>query len=112
MTEGQLASLTEIRAAAKNLPRVVRRTPMLPVAYRAEEVGNEALLVKAENLQVTGAYKVRAAFTLVNDLSPTQREKGIVIALSGKFAQGFSYVGSLSRIKVSVVMLDRTAPLR
>jgi threonine dehydratase len=108
----ELVSLQEIKAAAKNLPRTIRRTPMVALARRTDEVGHERLLVKAENLQVTGAYKVRAAFTLVNDLSPSERKKGIVLASSGNFAQGFSYACSQVGMKVVAVMLDRTSEFK
>jgi threonine dehydratase len=43
--------------AAANLPVLIRRTPILPVAAQASEVGSERLFVKAENLQVTGRIK-------------------------------------------------------
>jgi threonine dehydratase len=108
----QLVSLQEIKAAAAQLPPVIRRTPIVPVATQASEVGRERLFVKAENLQVTGAYKVRAAFTLINHLGPLEREKGLVLASSGNFAQGFSYAGTWTGVKVLVVMLNRTRPFK
>jgi threonine dehydratase len=95
--------------AAANLPVLIRRTPILPVAPQASEVGRERLFVKAENLQVTGSYKVRAAFTLIKHLSPPELNRGIVLASSGNFAQGFSYAGNWMGIHIVVIMLDRTS---
>lgn len=59
MAIDQLISLREIKMAAADLLSLIRRTPILPVAAQASEVGGERLFVKAENLQVTGSYKIR-----------------------------------------------------
>lgn len=104
-----LVSLDQIRAAHAALPAVVRRTPVLPVARCPAEVGRESLFVKAECLQVTGAYKVRAAFTVLASLTPPERERGVVLASSGNFAQGFAYAGACLGVPIVVVMLDRSS---
>jgi threonine dehydratase len=67
-----LISIAEIKAAADALPSLVRRIPLLPLALHPAEIGAEHLFLKLENLQVTGAYKVRAAFTVVASLSARQ----------------------------------------
>ena len=64
-----LTTLEEIRMARGALPDVVRRTPILPLAPEVSDKGHEVLHLKAENLQVTGAYKVRSAFNVLNSLS-------------------------------------------
>jgi threonine dehydratase len=108
----QLTTLDEIRAARANLPDVVRRTPIVPLARDSAEVGREKLFLKCENLQVTGAYKVRAAFTVMNSLSEAQRAKGLVVTSSGNFAQAYAYAGALMDVPVVVVMLDNTSPYK
>ncbi|MFQ5903895.1 MAG: threonine/serine dehydratase [Candidatus Binatia bacterium] len=105
----RLVRLEEIRKAREALPPVIRRTPILPLSRDSAEVGREKLFLKAENLQVTGAYKPRAAFTVINFLSPEQRSKGVVLSSSGNFAQGFAYAGACLGVPIVVVMMDRTS---
>lgn len=107
-----LTTLDEIRAARASLPDVIRRTPILPLARDSAEVGREKLFLKCENLQVTGAYKVRAAFTVMNSLSEAQRARGLVVTSSGNFAQAYAYAGALMKVPVVVVMLDGTSPYK
>ena len=90
----------------------MRHTPIVPLARNATEVGAEKLYIKCENLQVTGAYKVRAAFTMLDRLSVAQKAKGVVLASSGNFAQGFAYAGRLMGIPIAVVMLNETSPYK
>ncbi len=73
------------------------------------EIGNETLFLKCENLQVTGAYKVRAAFTMLDRLTPEQKAKGVVLTSSGNFAQAFAYAGRLMNVPIAVVMLRQTS---
>lgn len=105
----KLITLEEIKKARDALPLSVRRTPILPFSLDSSEVGVENLFLKAENLQVTGAYKIRAAFTILNSLSPDEREKGVVLTSSGNFAQAFGFAGAQMRVPIAVVMLDRTS---
>ena len=107
-----LITLDDIERTRAGLPDVVRRTPILPLARDSAEVGNEALFLKCENLQVTGAYKVRAAFAVMNALTPEQRAKGVVLASSGNFAQAFAYAGALTGTPIVIVMLDRASPYK
>lgn len=104
-----LITLEDIRAARTRLPDIVRRTPILPLSRDSVEVGQETLYLKAENLQVTGAYKVRAAFTVLNTLAPAQRSRGVVLTSSGNFAQAFALAGKIMGVSIVVVMMDRTS---
>ncbi|MEQ8369706.1 MAG: threonine/serine dehydratase [Alphaproteobacteria bacterium] len=107
-----LVTLQEIQAAAARLPDVVRRTPLLPLARDAGEIGDESLFLKAENLQTTGAYKLRAAFTYLDSLDADQRRRGVVLQSSGNFAQAFAFAGRLMAVPVTVVMLRTTSPTK
>ena len=104
-----LIELKNIEAACAALPADVRRTPILPLAREFAEIGNERCLLKCENLQVTGAFKIRAAFTMLNALPEDARNKGVVLASSGNFAQGFAYAGRTMDVPITVVMLDHTS---
>lgn len=108
----ELTSLDDIRTAREALPAAVRRTPVLALARDSAEIGRERLYLKCENLQVTGAYKVRAAFTMLNHLSPEARAKGVVLTSSGNFAQAFAYAGREMGVPIVVVMLDATSPYK
>jgi len=107
-----LLSLADIKSAQSKLPEVIRTTPIVPVSRDAKEIGNETLFLKCENMQVTGAYKVRAAFTAMQTLSDADRAGGIVVASSGNFAQAFAYAGRLMETPVAVVMLESTSPYK
>lgn len=105
-------TLEEIRAAARALPPVVRRTPLWPFAAQPSHIGQERLFLKLENLQSTGAYKVRAAFTMLAALSPEQRARGVVLTSSGNFAQAFALAGRHFGTQILVVMLAATSPYK
>ncbi len=108
----RLTTLDEINSARDALPADVRRTPILPVARNSKEVSRETLFLKCENLQVTGAYKIRAAFTVLRSLTPEQRKKGVVVTSSGNFAQAYAYAGGQMGVPIVVVMLDSTSPYK
>lgn len=107
-----LVTLDEIRAAAAGFPALIRRTPLWPCAVEWSDVGHERLFLKLENLQITGAFKVRAAFATAAALTPEQRENGLVFASSGNFAQAFALAGRHYGIRTCVVMLASTSPYK
>ena len=107
-----LVSFDDIKDAQTRLHPAVRRTPIIPVARDSQEIGNEQLFIKCENLQVTGAYKIRAAFTMLDRLTAEQKSKGVVLTSSGNFAQGFAYAGHLMNVPIAVVMLRETSPYK
>ena len=104
-----LTTLQDIEDAREALPSIVRRTPIVPLAPESCDIGHEKLFLKAECLQVTGAYKVRAAFNVLSCLSELERKRGIVLASSGNFAQAFAFAGAQLGVSVVVVMLDQTS---
>jgi len=108
----ELVTLREIQHTRAALPKVLRRTPILPLADDPADAGNERLFLKAENLQITGAYKPRAAFARVAAIPRMLLDKGIVLTSSGNFAQAFALAGRLVRSRVVCVMLDQTSPFK
>ena len=107
-----LTTLDDIRRARAGLPDLIRRTPIIPLARNSAEVGREKLFLKLENLQITGAYKPRAAFAMLNALPADQRAKGVVMTSSGNFAQAFGCAGRSMDVPIAVVMLDHTSPYK
>lgn len=106
-----MVTLEQIKSAQRNLPAEIVRTPLMFSADLAERFGTR-LFLKAENLQVTGSYKSRAAFTILNNLTTEQKQKGAALSSSGNFAGAFAFMGRLLGIPVSVVMMEKTAPFK
>ncbi|MBT5871973.1 MAG: pyridoxal-phosphate dependent enzyme [Candidatus Latescibacteria bacterium] len=106
-----MITLSEIEDAARELPSQVLKTPLLRFEALSKKTGAD-LLLKAENLQVTGSYKSRAAFTILNKLTDQQKERGAAISSSGNFAAAFAYMGTLLGIPTSVVMMKKTSPFK
>lgn len=83
-------TLKDILIARRNIARLVRRTPLQHSFALGQHAGTEVWL-KLENLQVTGAFKVRGAINRLAELSPEERARGVVAASSGNFATGIAY---------------------
>lgn len=106
-----MITLEEIENVRQELPAAIVRTPVVRAATLSEETGGTVLL-KMENLQVTGSYKSRAAFTILNRLSDEQKKCGAAISSSGNFAAAFAYMGALLGIPATVVMMKKTSPYK
>jgi threonine dehydratase len=111
MSDRRLVPLEEIRRAAALLPPQIVRTPLL-VSEDLAEISGAPVWLKPENLQVTGSYKARAAFTMLNSLPEEQKRRGAAISSSGNFASAWSYMGRLLGIPTAVVMQEKTSPLK
>lgn len=96
--------LKDILTARRNIRHLVRRTPLQHSFTLSERVGSDIWL-KLENLQVTGAFKVRGAINRLARLSVEERSKGVVAASSGNFALGVAYAArALGGMPVSLFM--------
>ncbi len=92
-------SVTEIRAAADRLTGVALHTPLVPLPGVDPE-----LLVKAESLQPTGAFKLRGAYSAISALPPEQRSKGVVAHSSGNHAHAVAFAAALLGVSATVVV--------
>lgn len=108
----RLVTLDDIRRVRGQVAPYIRQTPIVPLARDASEVGKERLFLKLDNLQVTGAFKLRAAFAIMHSLTPEQRARGVVLASSGNFAQAFGYAGRLMNSAIVVIMLRQSSPYK
>ncbi|MGA9351961.1 MAG: threonine/serine dehydratase [Anaerolineae bacterium] len=96
--------LRDILAARRNLSGLIRRTPLQYSFLLSQRVGSDTYL-KLENLQQTGAFKVRGAISKMVSLSAEERAKGVVAASSGNFALGVGYAArALGRLPTSIFM--------
>ena len=110
-TQLRLVQLDEIRQARAKLPAQILRTPLL-VSEELTAVAGAQVWFKPENLQVTGSYKARAAFTMLDNLPAENRLRGAAISSSGNFAGAWAYMGRLLGIPTAVVMQEKTSPLK
>ena len=96
-------TLADFAAAREILGDVVLETPVLHNYYLSELTGQDVYL-KCENLQRTGAYKVRGAFNRMSKLNAADRAKGVVAASAGNHAQGVALAANKLGIKATIFM--------
>jgi threonine dehydratase len=96
-------TLAEFEAAHENVSQVAIQTPVLHSNYLSELIGHDVEL-KCENLQRTGAYKIRGAFNIISKLSLAERKKGVVAASAGNHAQGVALAARNLGIKATIFM--------
>jgi threonine dehydratase len=94
-----------ILEAQKRLKGVVRTTPLTQTKNLGENV-----YIKAENLQVTGAFKIRGAYNLVSSLTPEERAKGVIACSAGNHAQGIALSATKLGCK-SIICMPAAAPI-
>jgi len=99
--------LKKIEEAYQRIKDVVVNTPFSYAPFLSHESGVEVFL-KKENLQMTGAFKLRGAFNKVASLSDAQRAQGVVAASAGNHAQGVAYSAQHFGIRAVIVMPDST----
>lgn len=96
-------SIDKIRQAAKALAGIVVRTPLLENPDVNEMLGGR-LLIKAENMQRTGAFKIRGAYNRMLGLSNDERKRGAVTYSSGNHALGLAQAARLLKSSAIIVM--------
>lgn len=101
--------LEDIRAAEERIRGLVRETPVLPSGELSRRLGTKVLL-KAENLQLTGSFKVRGASNRIALLSEAERAAGVVAASAGNHAQGLAFAAGRLGARATAVM-PASAPL-
>lgn len=92
-----------IRAAAIRLEGQARVTPML-WSPGLDAIAGRRVLVKAENLQLTGSFKFRGAWSAVSALDPAIRARGVIAFSSGNHAQGVALAARMHRIAAVIIM--------
>ena len=96
-------TLDNILAAAKRLAGRAVRTPLLESPLLNAKLGRR-LMIKAEPLQLTGSFKFRGAFNRISQLSPAERQRGVVAYSSGNHAQGVAHAAALCGTPAIIVM--------
>lgn len=102
-----MITLKKIQQAHQRIKNVVVHTPFSYAPFLSGECGVEVYL-KKENLQMTGAFKLRGAFNKIASLSGAERAQGVVAASAGNHAQGVAYSAQHFGIRAVIVMPDST----
>ena len=102
-------TLEKFEEASELVKDVTTETKLVYSEYFSAQTGNKVFF-KPENMQYTGAYKVRGAYYKIHTLTEEEKSKGLITASAGNHAQGVAYAAKLAGVKATVVM-PTTTPL-
>lgn len=105
-TRTDLVTIDDVRLAADRVTGSVLRTPLLPAPWAG------GLVLKPENLQPTGSFKVRGALNAIAKLDPRERARGVVTHSSGNHAQALAWAARSYGVAATVVMPESAAPVK
>ena len=104
-----MLELKDFEAAYNKVQEVVLPTKLIKSEYFSNQTGNDVYL-KPENMQLTGAYKIRGAYYKISTLSEEEKAKGLITASAGNHAQGVALAAARQGVKATIVM-PTTTPL-
>ena len=104
-----MLTLEKFEEASEVVKKAAIETKLLYSQYFSEQTGNKVYL-KPENMQVTGAYKIRGAYYKISTLTDEERAKGLITASAGNHAQGVAYAAKAYGAK-AVIVMPSTTPL-
>ena len=105
----EMLTLEKFEEASEIVKQVTSETKLMYSEFLSNQTGNLVYL-KPENMQLTGAYKLRGAYYKISTLSPEEREKGLITASAGNHAQGVAYAAKKYGVK-AVIVMPTTTPL-
>ena len=105
----EMLTLEKFEEATEIVHQVTRETKLLYSKVFSDRYGNKIYL-KPENMQYTGAYKLRGAYYKISTLSEEEKAKGLITASAGNHAQGVAYAAKAYGVKATIVM-PTTTPL-
>ena len=105
----EMLTLEKFEEATEIVHQVTRETKLLYSKVFSDRYGNKIYL-KPENMQYTGAYKLRGAYYKIYTLSEEEKTKGLITASAGNHAQGVAYAAKAYGVKATIVM-PTTTPL-
>lgn len=111
LDHARVPTIDDVYAARTRLTGVVRTTPLLESPL-LNEISGKRILVKAECLQITGAFKFRGAWSAISSLTAAQLAKGVLAYSSGNHAQAVAYAASLHNTAATIVMPDDAPALK
>ncbi len=104
-----MLTLEKFEEASEIVKKVTSETKLIYSEYLSGQTGNKVYL-KPENMQLTGAYKLRGAYYKISTLTDEEREKGLITASAGNHAQGVAYAAKKYGVK-AVIVMPTTTPL-
>ena len=104
-----MLTLKDFEEAVEQVQKAAIKTELIYSDYLSEQTGNKVYL-KPENLQKTGAYKIRGAYYKISTLTEAERAKGLITASAGNHAQGVAYAAKVYGCK-AVIVMPTTTPL-
>lgn len=104
-----MMTLDKFEEASEAVIKVTNRTKLVYSDYFSDVTGGKIYL-KPENMQFTGAYKVRGAYYKISTLSEEERGRGLITASAGNHAQGVAYAAKIYGAK-AVILMPTTTPL-
>lgn len=104
-----MMTLEKFEEACECVQKVTLPTNLIYSDYFSAQTGNRVYF-KPENMQYTGAYKVRGAYYKISTLSEEERARGLITASAGNHAQGVAYAAALMKTK-AVIVMPTTTPL-
>jgi len=104
-----MLTLEQFKSARSVLQGVIRNTNLIHSPALSRGCGNRVYL-KPENMQVTGAYKIRGAYYKISTLTQEQKQRGLITASAGNHAQGVAYAAQAAGVPATIVM-PTTTPL-
>lgn len=104
-----MLTLKEFKEARSVLSGVIRTTNLVYSDAFSRATGNH-VYIKPENMQVTGAYKIRGAYYKISTLTEEEKARGLVTASAGNHAQGVAYAAQAAGVEAAIVM-PTTTPL-
>ncbi len=104
-----MLTLESFEEASEIVKKVTQETKLIKSSYFSELTGNKVFF-KPENMQRTGAYKVRGSYYKISTLSAEKRERGLITASAGNHAQGVAYAAQKYGVK-AVIVMPTTTPL-
>ena len=105
----KMLTLENFEEASEIVKQVTQETKLVYSKHFSEQTGNKVFL-KPENMQLTGAYKVRGAYYKISTLSEEERAKGLITASAGNHAQGVAFAAKSFGAK-AVIVMPKTTPL-
>ncbi|KZL92255.1 threonine ammonia-lyase [Clostridium magnum] len=105
--ETEYLRLGDVLEARERIKDICVNTKLIYSTEFSRESGNE-VYIKPENLQITGAFKLRGALNKIGKLSDEQKQKGLIASSAGNHAQGVAYSASKLGIKATIVMPETT----
>ena len=104
-----MMTLDKFEEASERVKEVILPTNLIYSEYYSAQTGAKVYF-KPENMQYTGAYKVRGAYYKISTLSEEERAKGLITASAGNHAQGVAYAARIFGVK-AVIVMPTTTPL-